>query len=137
VIAVDASFALKLVLTEIDSDRTRRQWQQWTNLGEIVVAPPLFRAETASAVRRSVVRGLLSADAGDRAFDALQNLRVSIREPATLYVQAWDLTKRFNRPAVYDSCYLALAEIAGCELWTADQRLANAVGTALPWVRTL
>ncbi len=40
---------------------------------------------------------------------------------------------RLNRAAAYDSFYLALAESLGCELWTADQRLHNAVD--LPWVR--
>ena len=29
---------------------------------------------------------------------------------------------------VYDSVYVALAEVLGCELLTADQRLANASG---------
>jgi len=37
--------------------------------------------------------------------------------------------------AVYDAHYLALAERLGAEMWTADRRLCQAVGAALPWVR--
>ncbi len=37
----------------------------------------------------------------------------------------------------YDAHYLALAEHLGCEFWTADKRLHNAVHEKLPWVRGL
>ena len=47
------------------------------------------------------------------------------------------MAKRFNRPQAYDSHYLALAEMLGLELWTADERLYNAVKDALPWVKWL
>jgi predicted nucleic acid-binding protein len=33
--------------------------------------------------------------------------------------------------------YAATAEKLGCELWTADQRLVNAVSASLNWVKWL
>jgi predicted nucleic acid-binding protein len=39
---------------------------------------------------------------------------------------AWTL--RPDRTAAYDSFYLALAGEPGCDLWTADWRLARAAG---------
>jgi predicted nucleic acid-binding protein len=42
-------------------------------------------------------------------------------------------TLRLNRAAAYDSFYLALAERLGCNLWTADRRLWQAVSAG--WVR--
>jgi len=47
------------------------------------------------------------------------------------------LAAQFNRPAAYDSQYLAVAERLGCEFWTADERLYNAVKTHLSWVKWL
>ena len=44
---------------------------------------------------------------------------------------AWTL--RLDRAVAHDSAYVALAEKLGCELWTADRRLAGAVDVA--WVR--
>ncbi len=41
-IAVDASFALKLFLNEPDSLQARGQWQQWEQTGETILVPPLF-----------------------------------------------------------------------------------------------
>ena len=37
--------------------------------------------------------------------------------------------------AVYDAHYVALAQMLGCSLWTADRNLVNAVQEKLPFVR--
>ena len=46
-----------------------------------------------------------------------------------------ELAHRFGIPAAYDAHYLALAEVEKCELWTADERLWNAVRSEVDWVR--
>ncbi|HEY3231696.1 MAG TPA: type II toxin-antitoxin system VapC family toxin, partial [Roseiflexaceae bacterium] len=57
--------------------------------------------------------------------------------PDGLHRRAWEIAHQFKRPAAYDAHYLALAEIAGCPFWTADERLFNAVKDQLGWVRWL
>jgi predicted nucleic acid-binding protein len=47
------------------------------------------------------------------------------------------LATQFNRPTAYDAQYLAVAERLGCDFWTADERLYNAVNTQLAWVHWL
>jgi predicted nucleic acid-binding protein len=133
-IVVDASLALKLVLEEEDSDEILTLWTAWMTRGETFCAPTLFWPETLSAVRRKVYRGEMTPAEGQQACSLLEGLPIEIREPDNLYDVAWTFAERFNRPAIYDSCYLALAEIVGCEFWTADRRLANEA-QALPWVR--
>ena len=71
------------------------------------------------------------------AFDTLHSLPVQTLHPISLHRRAWELAQHFNRPAAYDSHYLALAEIAGCPFWTADERLFNAVRHELVWVHWL
>jgi predicted nucleic acid-binding protein len=58
-------------------------------------------------------------------------------EPVDFYLRAFELADRLERPVAYDTHYLALAEHLGCEFWTADERLVNAVQGALPWVKWL
>lgn len=82
-------------------------------------------------------RGVLTATDADEARRLLEGLPIQVREPDDLYAVAWQLASHFGRPTIYDSLYLALAAIVGCELWTADHRLANAVSPHLPWVRLL
>jgi predicted nucleic acid-binding protein len=137
VIVVDASFALGLIFNESNSVAVRAEWQAWDHTGEIVIAPALFRAETLSVVRRNTRRGLLTEADAEHAVLDLDRLHIEIREPAGLYPTAWELAKRYNRPTVYDCCYLALAALTGCDFWTADQRLVNAVRPALPWIHAV
>lgn len=134
-IAVDASFALKLVLDEPFSDDVRAIWADWMAANEEIIAPTLFRPETLSAIQKNIYRQIMSGADGEAARFVLENLALGIQEPIRLYDVAWNLARRFNRPNIYDCCYLALASIAGCELWTADARLARAVQPTLPWIR--
>ena len=39
--------------------------------------------------------------------------------------RAWEIATDFGFATVYDATYLALAELQGCEFWTADERLFN------------
>ena len=136
-VVVDASLVLKLVLAEEDSEEAANLWRRWAEEGEVVAAPPLFSAETSSVLRRRVYQGKLDPAQGDAAFAVLRGLVVDILEPVDLYPRAWDLAKELNQPTTYDCCYLALAELLVCELWTADERLHRAAEGRFPWLRPL
>lgn len=136
-VCVDASLALKLVLEEEDSDKARDLWASWVADELEIIAPYHLAFETTSVIRNHVYRREISAEAGQGAFEALQAQGIELVHPATLLERAWALAQQFNRPTAYDACYLALGEIAGCEVWTADRRLYNAVRDTLPWVRRL
>lgn len=83
-IVVDASFALDLVLNEPASVRVREQWQGWYQSSEAIIAPPLFRAETISVVRRNVYRRVLTDADGERAVMDLDNLQIEILSRSSL-----------------------------------------------------
>ena len=46
-----------------------------------------------------------------------------------------EIASELGQGAVYDSHYLALAELLNCELWTADERFYRATATNWPNVR--
>jgi predicted nucleic acid-binding protein len=134
-VCVDASLVLKLVLGEGDSPRVLTLWRRWIDESITVIAPPLLAYEVTSVLRTKVYRGLLSPELGDEAFREIHAQGIQYLAPEELHVRAWELARRLNRPAAYDAHYLALAEILGCELWTADARLCNASRETIPWVR--
>lgn len=71
----------------------------------------------------------------ERALDAVMH-QVSVH-PLDIAVvkRAMAITEETMRPAAYDAQDVALAETLGCELWTADERLWNAVRIRFPFVR--
>jgi len=50
---------------------------------------------------------------------------------------ARNIARSFNQPKIYDSLYAALAELRGCEFWTADKTFYDAVKSTLSFVRYL
>ena len=134
-VCVDASLGLSLVLPENASNRARDLWQSWIENDVTVCAPTLYLYESISAIRGRVYRQLLTPEEGDLAFQTLLAQPVDVFSPPELYGRAWNLAKTLRQPKVYDSYYLALAELLDCKFWTADERLYNTVRETLPWAR--
>jgi predicted nucleic acid-binding protein len=53
-----------------------------------------------------------------------------------LMVRAIQISRQFYQ-AVYDCLYVALAEVVGCELLTADDRLIRSLQPAFPFITSL
>ena len=127
-VVVDASFVLKLVLPEEHSDRVRRAWGKWVEQGVEVFAPYLLLCHKA-------FHGELAPEEGEAALLAIQAQDIRLLHPEGLEQVTWRLAQEIERPTAYDTSYLALAELLGCELWTADMRLKNAAQGRLPYLR--
>jgi predicted nucleic acid-binding protein len=136
-ICIDVSLALKLVLAEEDSPKAQRLWDTWIDTDVEIIAPSLFAFEGTSVICNKMYRGLVPPEEAELMFKAFHLLGVRLLYPKDLHQQAWELAKRFNRPQVYDSYYLALAEILDLEFWTGDERLYNTVRHQLPYVKWL
>jgi predicted nucleic acid-binding protein len=113
-----------------------RLLNDWTVSDEEVIAPPLLYAEITSIVRERMLRGDLTID------EAKALVTVADRTPMAVFMdgtrlqhRALELATRFNHPKAYDAQYLAVADLLGCDLWTADRRLYRNVHRDLPWVR--
>ena len=129
-VCVDASPALKLVLSEADSDQAEAEWQNWIRSGIEIEAPFLFIYETTSALRNRVYRREITQIEAEEALGILAGLRITSSSTGTTTDSPGIGCRRFNRPAAYDSFYLALAQLEGCPFWTGDRRLYNAVKSA-------
>lgn len=120
-LVVDASF---MVAALVDSGRAG-QWARAHLEGQSVAAPHLMPAETANLLRRSVLRGDLSADAAALAHADLLARRLALFGYRRLGARIWEL--RGNVTA-YDAWYVAVAEALDAPLATLDSRLARAPG---------
>ena len=121
-IVVDASIlANALADDQDDGDAARRELRA---AGE-VTAPDLVDVETISVLRKRWLRHALTEQRFGTAVAHLQRLDLERVPTLRLGWRAFELRANVSP---YDACYVALAELVGCELITADGRLATATG---------
>lgn len=98
------------------------------------VAPTLWRYEVASTITKALQLKRIKQPEATKALELCLAFPIGLIAPSDeLTRAAFQWTLKLKRAAAYDSFYLALAQQLACELWTYDQRLANAVQE--PWVR--
>jgi predicted nucleic acid-binding protein len=87
-------------------------------------APDLVYTESASALRKFVLRGELPLADAAVGIDRIVRLPLTIAGAATLLRDAWTLRENLT---MYDACYVALTRRLGGTFITADAALARAV----------
>lgn len=139
IVVVDASLALKWVLSEADSNTAITLLQYWNNDNMEIIAPALFTYEATNILYRQVVTNKLSYEEVSKLLTKLLSIGILLNfaQYREISIRAMELAHRFGLHAAYDAHYLALAEHEKCEYWTADSRLYNAVKDKLPWVHQL
>ena len=136
-VCVDASAAVKWLLPEEYSDEALALYEDCYRAGTLIAAPPHFPVEVTNAIRRRVARHLVTHAEGKEILETFAQFQARLVIPPNLYREALDLAEAFNRPTVYDTHYIALAQILGCDLWTADEALLNALGNKLTNVKSI
>jgi len=138
-VCIDASFILKLVLPEDFSDSVHRIWTGWVEKGKRIYAPYLLIYETHSVIRNKVYRKELTSSEGKAASEAMRDQEIIFYHSPTIPKVAWDFAKKYNRPVLYDTFYLAVAKEIESEFWTADKKLINSLNadTKLSWVKSV
>lgn len=140
-VCVDASLVLKLVLNEPDSGVAEALFAHWQARGTTFVVPAFCPAEVDSVLHRKTViarKGTgLTPEQAEMAFEAAQAIPLKIVTHPKLRRRAWELARELGLPVVYDSYYLAVAELNNCEFWTADEKLANTIRQKITYLHLL
>ena len=134
-VVVDASLAFKSLVSEENSDKARALSRSWADEGIQAAAPYLMPVEVTNALHRRVARGDLSVEDAIRLLGHLLASGIELRDVPDLHVRALQLAGQLRQGAVYDAHYLALANVLGCEFWTADERFYRAAELVIPNVR--
>ena len=124
---IDASVAVKLVLPREQFAETA---ESLLAAGEgsrrgFWIAPDLFDIECASAMVAAVRRGRVEPDAAEGGVAYLLALPIVRHHIGGLLPLALRLSLRLT-VSIYDACYVALADVLGLPLVTADEKLVRA-----------
>jgi len=129
---VDASVGVKWVVKgEPFRAKAQKLLKESLADGITLIAPPLFEYEVESVIQTKVVRGLATVADADLALQALAAAGVQLVAHPDAVKRAREIARQFSQPKIYDSLYAALAELRGCEFWTADKNFYDAVKTSL------
>ncbi len=121
-IVIDASVALKWVLSETGSDAADAL------LDQDLMAPALWLAEAANVLWRKARTGDITAEQASARLSELMNAPVGSLGMEPYLEQALKLAVEIGHP-VYDCIYLALALHHRTHVVTADRRFASAAST--------
>ena len=134
-LCIDANLVIWSLLPSPQSTATEALLTRWQQEAVILIAPALLAFEVTSTLRRLVFLKEITPSEGNEAFEQFLRIPLRLSHQRGIFPLAWRLAKRFNRPRAYDTAYLALAHLRGCDFWTADERLYNAVSHELDYVR--
>ncbi len=131
-VIVDASLAVKWLVSEEDSDRALQLASSWATESIQRVAHRWFPIEVSSALYKRVQRGELSATSAAFLMDDLSSYGVVLYDRTPLHWRAFDIAHQLRQRWIYDSYYLALAMEIDCPLWTADWNFFDAAYSTFP-----
>lgn len=137
VVVVDASIAVKWVLTEDGTADARSLLARWVAARLQPIAPSWFACEVANVVYRRARAGEITLDGAKILLNTVLAI-VALRDaPGSDAVRAIEMADRVRQQTPYDACYLALAEREQCDYWTDDARFVKAAVSHFPQVRHL
>ena len=134
-VCIDANLVVRILIPGPFTDHALTLLTHCQEQHIQLIAPSLLSYEVTSVLRRMIYLNTLSAKDGEAAFQEFLRLNVRLSSRSAIFPLAWNLARRFNRPRTYDTAYLALAQLQGCDFWTADEKLYNAVQHELSWVK--
>jgi predicted nucleic acid-binding protein len=105
-VCVDASLAVKVVVTEPDSDKADALFDEWATDEKQLIAPAFFDVETDSILRQKVMlRKELTLEQASSAFVKLQALPIQQFAVPGQRQRAWEIAADFGFATVYDATY--------------------------------
>lgn len=126
-LVVDASVACKWFIAETGTDAAEALLAS----GAVLLAPDLVVPEVCNVACLKLWRGQITSDQAASMVDGLAELLDELVPTMQLVTRAFTIASALAHPA-YDCFYLALAELRGTRMVTADRRLVGRLATT-PW----
>ena len=127
-IVLDAGVVVPLILPHPLGGAVEQRMRHWKREYYRLVSPCFMPVEVVSALRQAVYAGKFDSRQALEAVEIVMSLGIEWMTPGGDGLQsALRWAERLGQSKAYDAQYVALAEQLGAELWSADQRLINAL----------
>jgi predicted nucleic acid-binding protein len=133
---LDSSVGFKWVVPEMHSDKALRLRDDYRNGILELIAPDIFLVEIAHALTRAERQKRITPAQGALALADMMNTQPQLFASIALLPRAYQISSH-HHVGVYDCLYLALAELEGCDLVTADDRMVKNLQPHFPFLISL
>ena len=134
---LDASVILKWYLSDENyGEKALALLRQYISGDLDILAPTLLEFEVVNGLILAQKRGRAGEEKVSLAIEGFINLQIGLKSLYSIYSKVIHYCKAYSRSA-YDASYLALADVEGVPLITADEGLYNSVRKDLKWVKWL
>ena len=133
---LDSGVALKWVLPEADSGRAIRLRDEYVHGIHALLAPDVFPSEIANGLDSAERQKRIRTGEAAIFLNDILSAAPALHPSAPLLIRAMEISIA-TKQAVYDCIYVALAEAEGCELVTADDKLARGLRPSYPFIVSL
>ena len=134
-VVVDASLAVKWLVSELDSDIAEQLLREWARDNVEIAAPMMILTEVSNALFKKVRMQVISSSDVGRLLDQFMDSGITFQESVTMHQMAIGLALRLGEQDSYDCHYLALVESLDCEFCTADRAFYDVAHEKYPRVR--
>jgi predicted nucleic acid-binding protein len=99
-----------------------------------ILSPSLLEYEVINGLTIAQKRGRIKEEKILEAIEGFFDLQIDLKDLSHFYPRALHYCKVYHR-SIYDASYLALAEVEGISLITADEGLYRVMKSHLKWVK--
>lgn len=130
-VIIDAGVAIKWLTGGAYSSQARAILEGYRKETLALLAPDFIRIEVANVLWNLQRLAGLRTDLAQQSLNEFLVTEIVYTPAEELLPDAYNLAVQYQR-SVYDSLYLALGVRERCRLVTADEKLVNAIGQAMP-----
>lgn len=119
----DSCVGVKALLPEVDSDKAIALLDDFKNQIHELIAPDTFPVEVAHALTRAERKGIIQPPEAMKLLEQISNALPELHSSLPLLSRATEISSDMKH-GVYDCLLIALGEREGCQVITADEKLA-------------
>lgn len=132
-VCLDINVFLKLYFNEEDSSTAANYFTYLIEKNASIILPAYAKIEFLSVARKKEVMKQVARDHVDTAVELfIKNPAQFIQENDALLAQAYEIAKQIHSSVIYDTLYLALAQILKTPYVTADMKFIKKAKTVYP-----
>lgn len=125
VLCLDTSVWIPYLVPEVYQPQARTLVAEALSLSIRLVAPAFAWAEVGSVLRKKIRMGVITTEEALGFFEDFCELPIDYIEEEAIRTRSWEISEQYGLATLYDAAFLACAESASAEFWTADAALVK------------